>query len=134
MLGISAIGQLAFAEFPRGVRHVSPLDDKHDSGWPIRSYHRLHPTVYDPDYYEALKPLAEPVELTEQPPPLIEPAPNLRIPLNKLHAGVNLPTLAKSPPYRPVPTLTMNPPPFRMRTPEENAIDDAEIIRMLLED
>ena len=132
MLGIAALGQLAFAQLPQ--LHRRKIVDKHDSGWPVRSYHRLHPVAYTEDYYEALKPLAEPTGLTEEPEPAREIVPNLLIPLNKLHAATRLPSLTQSPPHRPVPTLTRNPPPFRMRTPEENSIDDAEIIRLLLED
>lgn len=113
----------------------SKKKDTHDYGWPIRQYHRPHPTVYEEDYYEALKPLTEPTGLTEDPEaPPPERVPNLLIPLSKLHTGTHLPSLTQSPPAPRVASLTTNPPAFRMRTPEENAIDDAEIIRLLLED
>jgi hypothetical protein len=39
-----------------------------------------------------------------------------------------------APPHRPVPTLHVNPPPFRLATKEEMDSDDEMIIRMLLEE
>lgn len=132
MFAVGAAAQLAFCELPQIFIRASPLRDKHDSGWPVRSYHRPHPSVYEPDYYDALRPAAEPTGLTEPPAPVR--VPNLRIPLNKLIGGQPIPTLRQLPPLRPVPTLTRSPPAFKMASPEEMAADDEMIIRMLLEE
>lgn len=127
MLGIAALGQLAFAQFPQFV--TAKRRDTHGAGDYIPR--RRHPSVYSEEYYDSLQPKLEAPEAFYDVPKNI-PVPNLRIPLNRLISGVALPTLIQLPPFRPVPTLTMNPPPFRMATPEEIAADDEMIIAMLL--
>ncbi len=105
-----------------------PKRDTHD-GLPRR--HR-HPSVYSDDYYDRLRKRRERHE--EEPIPAVERVPNLLIPLNRLIMPVAMPTLINAPPFRPVPSLHLNPPPFRMATPEEIEADDAMIIKMLLEE
>jgi hypothetical protein len=114
--------------------------DTHDGDWIPRRHHRprpfRHPSVYSKEYYEALR---KKEERTEEEEELLEEilqviVPNLLIPLSRLIPPVAMPSLLQLPPYRPVPTLTMNPPPFHMATPEEIAADDEMIIRMLLEE
>ena len=111
--------------------------DTHDGGhlrrWP---HPRRHPSVYSQEYYDRLKKKIEQrdddvEEIIEE---IKRQVPNLLIPINRLIPGVALPSLIQLPPYRPMPTLHMNPPPFHMATPEEIAMDDEMIIRMLLED
>lgn len=119
----------------------APLGKKRDRGglgdW-IPRRHR-HPSVYSQEYYDQLrKRIEEAREDDEEIADLIEEirqvVPNLLIPISRLIPPVMLPSLLQLPPYRPVPTLTMNPPEFHMATPEEIAADDEMIIRMLLED
>lgn len=129
MLGIAAIGQLSLAQMPPTIAHVKPRDS-HGSDHYIR---RRHPPVYSDEYYAQLQPLAVSPEIAAPTPDLV-PVRNLRIPLSKLISARAVPTLHQAPPSRPVPSLTTNPPKFRMTTPEEAASDDAMIIAALLED
>jgi hypothetical protein len=102
--------------------------DTHDGG-----HLRRHPSVYSQEYYDQLRRKEqrdddddEEIEL----PPV--PVRNLLIPLNRLIPPMAVPSLLQAPPYRPMPSLTTSPPPFRMATPEEIAADDEFIIQMLL--
>jgi hypothetical protein len=129
MLGIAPLGQLAFAQFPLGL--FARKQDTHGAGdWIPR---RRHAPIYSEEYYDALRPRLEaPETFYEKPPPL--PVPNLRISISRLIPGVAMPSLMQLPPYRPVPSLTINPPEFHMATPSEIADDDEMIIRLLLEE
>jgi hypothetical protein len=113
---------------------ITPKADRHDYGWPVRSYHRPHPTVYEQEYYDAVNKrwVNEPAQ-EEEPAPVAR-VPNLLIPINRLIKPVPMPSLIMAPPHRPVPTLHVNPPPFRLATKEEMDSDDEMIIRMLLEE
>jgi hypothetical protein len=104
-----------------------PKRDRHDGDWIPK--HR-HPPVYSDEYYERLR---RREEREEDAPPQRKPR-NLLIPLKGLIAPVSLPSLLLSPPPPFVHSLTSNPPPFRMATPEEIAADDEAIIAMLLRD
>lgn len=112
-----------------------PKRDTHDSGDYIPRWHRQTPRVYEQEYYDELNRLKYPPQPQEE-IPLVRPPPqpNLLIPVGKLIAGVPVATFHTSPPHRPVPSLTTNPPPFRMATKDEMASDDEMIIRMLLEE
>jgi hypothetical protein len=129
MLGIAPLGQLAFAQLPLGLT-AKPRDTHFGSD---DYYRRRHAPVYSEEYYDALRPRLEaPEAFYEKPVPL--PVPNLRISISRLIPGVALPSLMQLPPYRPMPSLTTNPPEFRMATPSEIADDDEMIIRLLLEE
>jgi hypothetical protein len=110
--------------------------DTHD-GWPERWHHGRRPSVYSQEYYDELRRLREKPREDDDDEPIeeIRPVvPNLLIPINRLIPPVVMPSLLQLPPFRPVPTLTNNPPPFHLATPEEMAADDEMIIRMLLEE
>lgn len=114
---------------------VTPPRDRHDSGDWIPRYRSRRPPVYEDSYYDELRRKWEWQQPEEEvPPPVVEHVPNLLIPIGRLIHPVRLPSLSVSPPYRPVPTLTTNPPEFHMATHDEMATDDEMIIRMLLED
>jgi hypothetical protein len=129
MLGIAALGQLAFAEFPQAFISAKSRIDKHDGYLPLRR----NPRVYSQEYYDSFR---EPIEQLEKEEavPQVARVSNLRIPLAKLVKPIALPTMKQLPPHRPVPTLTTNPPAFRMATHDEMTADDEAIVRMLLED
>ena len=107
-----------------------PKRDKHDGDWIPK--HR-HPPVYTDDYYNKLRRKIE-KEVEEELGIKLPKTPNLLIPLRNLISAVDLPTLKNLPPFRPMPSLTTNPPPFRMASPEEIKVDDDFIIKMLLEE
>jgi hypothetical protein len=129
MLGIAALGQLAFAEFPQAFISAKSRIDKHDGYLPLRR----NPRVYSQEYYDSFREPIEQLEKEESVPQVARVS-NLRIPLARLVKPVALPTMRQLPPHRPVPTLTTNPPPFRMATHDEMMADDQMIINMLLED
>jgi hypothetical protein len=104
--------------------------DTHDGGH-LRHYHR-HPSVYSEEYYDSLRKKIEDDDDLEEIIEEIRRVPNLLIPLTKLMAPVNMPSLVQLPPYRPMPSLTTAPPEFHMATPEEIAMDDEIIIAALL--
>jgi hypothetical protein len=111
--------------------------DTHDGGHLRRHWHHRRPSVYSQEYYDELRRLQElrehrdddDEELVEEIKRIV---PNLLIPINRLIPPLMLPSLRQLPPYRPIPSLTMNPPQFRMATPEEIAADDEQIIAMIL--
>lgn len=108
--------------------------DTHD-GWPERWHHGRRPSVYSQEYYDELRRLREKPREDDDDEPIeeIRPVvPNLLIPINRLIPPVAMPSLLQLPPYRPVPTLTNNPPPFHLATQEEMDADDQMIIAMLL--
>lgn len=114
---------------------VTPPRDRHDSGDWIPRYRSRRPPVYEDSYYDELRRKWEWQQPEEEAPsPVVEHVPNLLIPIGRLIQPVRLPSLSVSPPYRPVPSLTTNPPEFHMATHDEMATDDEMIIRMLLED
>jgi hypothetical protein len=111
--------------------------DTHDGGHLRRYWHHRRPSVYSQEYYDELRRLQklrehrddDDEELIEEIKRIV---PNLLIPLNRLISPLMLPSLRQLPPFRPMPTLTMNPPRFKMATPEEIAADDEQIIAMIL--
>jgi hypothetical protein len=107
-----------------------PKRDTHDGGHLRR--HR-HPPVYEQSYYDELN------RKRQKPRPDDEPesipkiyVPNYLIPIKGIIPPALLPSLLLAPPPWPMPTLTNNPPDFRMATPEEIDDEDEFIIRMLL--
>lgn len=125
--------------FPQNINLlISPFKarDKHDTGDYIPMRHR-RPPVYEQEYYDELDRLQNPFHGPQETPPALvrpPPQPNLLVPIHKLIRPVSIPTLHASPPHRPVPSLTTNPPPFRMASHDEMTADDEMIIRMLLEE
>jgi hypothetical protein len=111
--------------------------DTHDGGHLRRHWRHRRPSVYSQEYYDELRRLQklrenrddDDEELIEEIKRIV---PNLLIPINRLIPPLMLPSLRQLPPYRPIPSLTMNPPPFRLATPEEIAADDEQIIAMIL--
>ena len=111
--------------------------DTHDGGHLRRHWHHRRPSVYSQEYYDELRRLQklrenrddDDEELIEEIKRIV---PNLLIPINRLIPPVMLPSLRQLPPFRPVPSLTMNPPAFRLMTPAEIAADDEQIIAMIL--
>ena len=128
MLGISALGQLAFAQFPQAILSQPKKRDTHGADHYIR---RRHPPVYSEEYYAKLRPIVIEPEV-EAPEPVLVQVRNLRIPLTRLIAPALVPSLMQLPPYRPMPSLTQGPPPFKMATPEEIALDDEMVIAMMM--
>lgn len=111
--------------------------DTHDGGHLWRHWHHRRPSVYSQEYYDELRRLQKLREHREDDDEeLIEEikriVPNLLIPINRLIPPLMLPSLRQLPPFRPVPSLTINPPAFRLATPEEIAADDEQIIAMIL--
>jgi hypothetical protein len=94
-----------------------------------------HPSVYSQEYYDLLKKKIDDgdedklEELIEE---IKRVVPNLLIPISRLIPGVTLPSLLQAPPFRPMPSLTTNPPAFRMALPHEIAADDEAVIVMIL--
>jgi len=111
--------------------------DTHDGGHLRRHWHHRRPSVYSQEYYDELRRLqklrergdVDDEELIDEIKRIV---PNLLIPINRLIPPLMLPSLRQLPPFRPVPSLTMNPPAFRLATPEEIAADDEQIIAMIL--
>lgn len=128
MLAIAALGQLAFAQFPQAILSQPKKRDTHDADHYIR---RRHPPVYSEEYYAKLRPIVIEPEIEIFEPARVQVR-NLRIPLARLIAPTLVPSLRQLPPYRPVPSLTQGPPPFKMATPEEIAADDEMVIAMLM--
>lgn len=103
-----------------------PKRDRHDGG----HLRRRRPPVYEDRYYDEIRGRHP----EEQRPRRKLHVPNLIIPLNGLILPVPLQALLTMPPSPMLPSLTTMPPPFRMATPEEMAMDDEFIIKLLLED
>jgi hypothetical protein len=133
-----------FLTFSKGLT-AKPFGNSHQPQWwtyeikaqffPKRDTHdglrrHRHPSVYSEEYYESLKEKKPPRERRKKK----KFVPNLLIPLKGIIKAQILPTLTILPPYRPVPSLTIAPPEFRMATLEEIEADDEFIIRMLLEE
>lgn len=109
------------------------IRDTHDPGPDRirRRRNRREPSVYSAEYYERLRNWQKKPPQERGPPPA--PIPNLLIPLGRLIPPTALPSLLLGPPERPVPSLTLAPPPFRMATADEISSDEEELIAFLME-